>query len=227
VSDQPSYRILIVEDHLVVAEGLEALLAEHTDLHVVGRAASVAATDRLAAAGPVDAAIVDYWLPDGTGVDAVAALRAHWPDAVVVFLSVDDSDELMLAALEAGASGYLVKTASGADVAEAVRRAGEGEILIPARQLATLLNRRRVQARRQTERSRRLDSLTPRERQILGLMAEGMDNREVARRLGVSYATVRSHVRNLLGKLGARSKLEAVVRAVDWGLPDRESHSSN
>jgi len=58
-------------------------------------------------------------------------------------------------------------------------------------------------------------------------MAEGMDNREVARRLGVSYATVRSHVRNLLGKLGARSKLEAVVRAVDWGLPDRESHSSN
>jgi DNA-binding NarL/FixJ family response regulator len=140
---------------------------------------------------------------------------------------VDDSDELMLAALEAGASGYLVKTASGADVAEAVRRAAEGEILIPARELATLLTRRRLQARRQTERSRRLDSLTPRERQILGLMAEGMDNREVARRLGVSYATVRSHVRNLLGKLGARSKLEAVVRAVDWGLPDRESHSSN
>jgi len=227
VSDQAPYRILIVEDHLVVAEGLAALLAEHPDLDVVGRAASVAATDRLAAAGPVDVAIVDYWLPDGTGVDAVAALRAHWPDAVVVFLSVDDSDELMLAALEAGASGYLVKTASGADVAEAVRRAGEGEILIPARQLATLLTRRRVQARRQTERSRRLDSLTPRERQILGLMAEGMDNREVARRLGVSYATVRSHVRNLLGKLGARSKLEAVVRAADWGLPDREPHSSN
>jgi DNA-binding NarL/FixJ family response regulator len=227
VSDQPPYRILIVEDHLVVAEGLAALLGEHPDLHVVGKAASVAATDRLAAAGPVDVAIVDYWLPDGTGVDAVAALRAHWPDAVVVFLSVDDSDELMLAALEAGASGYLVKTASGADVAEAVRRAAEGEILIPARELATLLTRRRLQARRQTERSRRLDSLTPRERQILGLMAEGMDNREVARRLGVSYATVRSHVRNLLGKLGARSKLEAVVRAVDWGLPDRESHSSN
>jgi DNA-binding NarL/FixJ family response regulator len=227
MSDRPSYRVLIVEDHLVVAEGLAALLAEHADLHVVGWAATVAATDRLAAAGPVDVAVVDYWLPDGTGVAAVAALRTYWPDAAVVFLSVDDSDEVMLAALEAGASGYLVKTASGADVAEAVRRTAEGEILIPARQLATLLTRRRVQAQRQSERSRRLDSLTPRERQILGLMAEGMDNREVAGRLGVSYSTVRSHVRNLLGKLGARSKLEAVVRAADWGLPDREPHSPN
>jgi DNA-binding NarL/FixJ family response regulator len=187
----------------------------------------VAATERLAEATPVDVAVADYWLPDGTGVEAVAALRAHRPDAAVVILSADDSDEVMLAALEAGASGYLVKTAGGADVAAAVRRAAEGEILVPARQLAALLTRRRVQAQRQAERSRRLDSLTPRERQILDLMAQGLDNREVAVRLGVSYATVRSHVRHLLTKLGARSKLEAVVRAADWGLPDREQHSSN
>src|SRR5262249_23757758 len=123
MSEQPPYRILIIEDHQVVAEGLAALLAEHPDLEVVGWAATVATTGRLAAAGRVDVAIADYWLPDGTGVDAVAAVRAYWPDAAVVFLSVDDSDEVMLAALEAGASGYLVKTASGADVAAAVRRA--------------------------------------------------------------------------------------------------------
>lgn len=227
MNDLARYRVLIVEDHQVVAEGLALLLGEHPDMHVVGWAATVAATERLAAAEPVDVAIADYWLPDGTGAEAVSALRAHRPDAAVVFLSADDSDEVMLAALEAGASGYLVKTAGGADVAAAVRRAAEGEILLPANQLAALLTRRRVRAQRQAERTRMLDSLTPRERQILGLMAEGMDNREVADRLGVSYATVRSHVRHLLGKLGARSKLEAVVRAADWGLPDGTPHSSN
>ena len=148
-------------------------------------------------------------------MDAVAVLRARWPQATVVFLSVDDSDEVMLAALEAGAAGYLVKSAGGVDVIAAVRRAAEGEIVVPARQLAALLSRRRERA----ERSRRLDSLTPREREILGLMAEGMDNREVAARLSVSYATVRSHVRHLLGKLGARSKLEAVVRGQSRDQP--------
>jgi two-component system nitrate/nitrite response regulator NarL len=214
-----SFRVLIVEDHRVVAEGLAVLLNEHPDLRVFGWAATVAEAGRLAATHHVDVAVVDYWLPDGTGVDASVAVRASRPDAAVVFLSADDGDEIMLAALEAGASGYLVTTAGGADVAEAVRRAAAGEILVPAKQLAALLTRRREQARRQSERVRRLGSLTPRERQVLGLMAEGLDNREIAERLGVSYATVRSHVRHLLGKLGARSKLEAVVRAADWGLP--------
>jgi DNA-binding NarL/FixJ family response regulator len=217
------YQVLIIEDHQVVAEGLTVLLEEHPDLHVVGWAASVAATGRLVVTEPVDVAVVDYWLPDGTGVEAVAALRKHRPDAAAVFLSADDSDEVMLAALEAGGSGYLVKTAGGADIAMAVCRAAEGEILVPAKQLAALLTRRRVQAQRQAERSRKLDSLTPRERQVLSLMTEGMDNREVAMRLGVSYATVRSHVRHLLGKLGARSKLEAVVTAAEWGLPEPDS----
>jgi DNA-binding NarL/FixJ family response regulator len=215
----PPYRVLIIEDHRVVAEGLVVLLDEYPELAVVGSAGTVAEVDRLAAAERVDVAVVDYWLPDGTGVEATEALRAHRPDAAVVFLSADDSDEVMLAALEAGASGYLVKSAGGADIADAVRRAAEGEILVPARQLAALLARRREQAQRQAERSRRLDSLTPRERQILGLMAEGMDNRDIAAQLSVSYTTVRSHVRHLLSKLSARSKLEAVVRATEWGLP--------
>jgi RNA polymerase sigma factor (sigma-70 family) len=214
------YRVLIIEDHQVVAEGLAALLSEHPDLEVLGVAGSVADVQRWAASEPVDVAVADYWLPDGTGVDATAALREYSPEAAVVFLSADDSDESMLAALEAGASGYLVKSAGGADVAAAVRRAAEGEILVPARQLAALLARRREQAQRQAERSRLLESLTPRERQILGLMAEGMDNRDIARQLGVSYTTVRSHVRHLLSKLSAHSKLEAVVKAAEWGLPE-------
>jgi DNA-binding NarL/FixJ family response regulator len=214
-----TYRVLIVEDHQVVAEGLAMLLDDHPELRVVGVAGGVADVERIAAATAVDVAVADYWLPDGTGVDAARVLRAHHPDAAVLFLSADDSDEVMLAALEAGASGYLVKSAGGADVATAVRRAADGDVLVPARQLAALLARRRQQAQRQAERTRLLASLTVRERQVLGLLAEGKDNREVAARLGVSYPTVRSHVRSLLTKLGARSKLEAVVRAADWGLP--------
>jgi two-component system, NarL family, nitrate/nitrite response regulator NarL len=219
----PPYRVLLVEDHRVVAEGLAALLDDDTDLQVVGWVETVADAARLSLPEPVEVVVADYWLSDGTGVEAVGSLRTRWPDAAVLFLSVDDSDEAMLAALEVGAAGYLVKSAGGADVISAVRRAAEGEILVPPHRLAALLTLRRERA----ERSRRLDSLTPREREILSLMAEGMDNRQVAQRLHVSYATVRSHVRHLLGKLGARSKLEAVVRAVDWGLPERGPYSSN
>jgi two-component system nitrate/nitrite response regulator NarL len=211
--------VLVVEDHQVVAEGLVMLLSEQPDLDVVGWAGSVLRAGQAAAAQPVDLAVVDYRLPDGTGVDAVAAMREYRPDLAVVFLSADDSDDAVLRALEAGASGYLVKSAGGADVAAAVRRAADGEILVPARQLSTLLARRREQARWQSERSRRLSSLTPRERQVLGMMAEGKDNRDMAGELAISYTTVRSHVRHLLQKLGARSKLEAVVKAADWGLP--------
>jgi RNA polymerase sigma factor (sigma-70 family) len=219
VTPQAPYRVLVVEDHQVVAEGLTMLLDEHPALRVVGWATSACEAGRLAAAEPVDVAVVDYWLPDGTGAEAVAAMRAFRSDLAVVFLSADDSDDAMLAALEVGASGYLVKSAGGADVADAVRRAAEGEVLVPAQQLAALLARRRERAHRQAEQSRLLDSLTPRERQVLALMAEGMDNREVAARLSISYPTVRSHVRHMLKKLGARSKLEAVVKAADWGLP--------
>jgi DNA-binding NarL/FixJ family response regulator len=212
-------RVLVVEDHQVVAEGLAMLLSDQPDLEVVGCAGTVARAGELAAGRELDLAVVDYRLPDGTGVDAVAKMREHRPDLAVVFLSADDSDDAVLRALEAGAAGYLVKSAGGGDVVAAVRRAAEGEMLVPARQLATLLARRRERARWQNERSRRISSLTPRERQVLGMMAEGKDNRDMSRELSISYTTVRSHVRHLLQKLGARSKLEAVVKAADWGLP--------
>lgn len=140
---ETAINVLIVEDHAVVAEGLVALLAEHPDLRVLGWAPTVADATQLAAESPVDVAVVDFWLPDGTGVDAAAGIRTSRPDAVVVFVSADDSDQAMLAAVEAGASGYLVKTATGKEIVEAVRRAADGEMLIPAPRLAELLARNR------------------------------------------------------------------------------------
>jgi DNA-binding NarL/FixJ family response regulator len=206
-------RVLVVEDHPVVGEGLVALLAEDPRIRVVQRVETVAQAVRAAATEPLEVALIDFRLPDGTGAEAAVGIREHRPDVAVVFLSADDSEQAVIAAVEAGAAGYLVKTAAGSEIVEAVQRAAEGEMLLPAPRLAALLARRRELAQEEDRRARLLGSLTPREREILTLMAEGLDNRRIADRLHVAYPTVRSHVRRVLQKLGARSRLEAVVKA--------------
>jgi two-component system, NarL family, nitrate/nitrite response regulator NarL len=216
--------VLVVEDHPVVAEGLVALLEAHPQLEVLAAAHSVAEADGLARRHHVDVAIVDFRLPDGTGADAAVRIREHRPEAAVVFLSADDSDQAMLAAIEAGASGYLVKSAAGPEIVETVRRAADGEMLIAAPKLAALLARRREVAGQDDDRTRRLEELTPRQHEILQLMTQGMDNREIADRLNIAYPTVRSHVRKVLEKLGARSRLEAVVKAALDREPQDEGH---
>jgi two-component system, NarL family, nitrate/nitrite response regulator NarL len=227
---EATIQVLIVEDHAVVAEGLVALLAEHPDLRVLGWAPTVAEAAQLAAESPVDVAVVDFWLPDGTGVDAAAGIRTSRPDAVVVFVSADDSDQAMMAAVEAGASGYLIKTATGQEIVDAVRRAADGEMLIPAPRLAELLARSRESTRREADRAQQLGSLTTREHEILDLMSQGLTNREIAAQLSIAYPTVRSHVRRVLEKLDARSKLEAVVKAAsvqsDRAAPPDDSPGS-
>lgn len=211
-------RLLLVEDHQVVAEGLRALLEEYQDLQVVGWAASVAEAGALAARNPVDVALVDYRLPDGNGADAVAAIREHHPRAAAVMLSVEQSDEALMAAVAAGASGYLLKSAPSQEVVSALRRAADGDVLIPVEVMAALLGRRSASLREEARRQEVRASLTPREWEILGLLAEGLDNRAIAARLCIEYTTVRSHSHRLLGKLGARSQLEAVAKAADLGL---------
>lgn len=211
-------RVLLVEDHQVVAEGLAALLEEYPDLQIVGWAPSVAATEAAISGTPVDVALVDFRLPDGSGADAAAAIRAHQPDTAIVVLSVDDSDDAMTAAVEAGASGYLLKSAPSNDVVNAIRRAAHGETLIASQRLVELLTRRRAIAGKREEQERIRSTLTPREMEILTLMARGLDNRAIAAELHIEYTTVRSHVHRVLQKLGARSQLEAVIRATELHL---------
>lgn len=211
-------RVLLAEDHRIVAEGLTALLESYPDIEMLGWYPTVAENVAVAREQTPDVAVLDFRLADGTGADAAAGIRAASPATALVFLSADASEESLIAAVEAGACGYLIKSAGADEVAEAVRRAAEGEMLIPADQLAALLVRSRELAQQQRNRGLLRERFTARELEVLELMVDGLDNRALAAQLSVSYATARTHVRNVLQKLDARSKLEAVVKATESGV---------
>lgn len=218
---EPRARILIVDDHPLVAEGLHAVLEGYEDIEVVGVAGSAGVALEVARAARPDVVLMDFRLPDRTGAEAAVELRAELPEVAIVFLSADDSDAAVMAAVEAGATGYLPKAGRSDAIVEAVRRAARGEMLIPAATLARLISVRRSQARADAERARTAAAFTPREREILTLMAEGFDNPTIAERLFIEVTTVRWHVRNVIEKLGAHSKLAAVARAAELGLLQR------
>jgi DNA-binding NarL/FixJ family response regulator len=206
-------RVLIVEDHQIVADGLTALLNDHKDMTVVGNVASVGESAPAAAELSPDVVLLDFRLNDGTGADAVAAIRRVNPSAKHIFLTREDSDVARFAALESGASGFIHKSKAASEVVDAIRKVAGGATLITPSSIASLLNRRR-------ESESQRESLTAREKEVLRLMAEGLPSREIASRLGISYATVRTHIRSLGAKLGVHSKLQAIVKARELALID-------
>ncbi len=208
---QNQIRVLIVEDHQVVADGLSALLNDQPDMTVVGSAASVAESVARAEDLKPDVAVVDFRLTDGTGADAGLGIRQVRPDTKLIFLTREDSDAARFAAIEAGASAFIHKSQAASEVVNAIRTVAAGGTLFTPRTIATLLNKRR-------EMDSQLESLTPREKEVLRLMAEGTSSRNIAARLGISYTTVRTHIRSLGSKLGVHSKLEAIVKARELGL---------
>ncbi|HEY3085730.1 MAG TPA: response regulator transcription factor [Candidatus Dormibacteraeota bacterium] len=204
-------RVLIVEDHQVVAEGLAALINDQKDMTVVGHAGSVADSVARAAELSPDLVLVDFRLTDGTGADAAAGIREIRPEAKLIFLTREDSEAARFAALEAGASAFIHKSRAAQEVVDAIRNVAGGGTLFTPRTIAQLLNRRR-------EVEAQLERLTAREKEVLRLMAEGISSREIASKLGISYTTVRTHIRSLGSKLGVHSKLEAIVKARELAL---------
>jgi DNA-binding NarL/FixJ family response regulator len=211
---RPPVRVLIVDDHRVVADGIRLVLGQHADLEVVGIAGDAAEALQLVPATGPDVVLIDYQLPDATGAELASRLRERQPELRVLFLSMVLNDALLREAVKAGARGYLLKTQPAAELVDAVRRTAAGELLIPAATLAGLIAG-------SEDDSQLLDRLTPREHEILRLLAEGLDNRGIAARLGIGYVTVRSHLRSLSSKLNAHSKLEALARAAALHLLDR------
>lgn len=210
-SDDGPVRVMIVEDHRVVAEGLAALIDSQGDMKVVGSVGTVAGSPERAAELRPDVVLLDFRLPDGTGADAAAMIRDAWPAARMIFLTREDSDAARFAAVQAGASAFLHKSRAAADVVATIRDVARGKMLITPRTIASLLEKRRAI-------DLQLDSLTPREIEVLRMMAEGTSSRSIAAKLGISYTTVRTHIRSLGSKLGIHSKLEAIVRARELGL---------
>jgi two-component system nitrate/nitrite response regulator NarL len=213
-------RVLLVEEHRMVAEGLAMLLSQVPGVRVVANVGTGDDAERVARAMEFDVALVDFKLPDRTGPDTALALRAMRPAANVVMLSADPSEEALLAAVEAGAAGYLLKSETYSELVDAIRRVAAGEFLIPSQRLAALLLHQRERAQQLTEQEKDhhelvslLRELTHRELDVLELIIAGLDNKSIGRRLGIGTGTVRTHVQHLLHKLGAHSKLEAAA----WG----------
>jgi DNA-binding NarL/FixJ family response regulator len=204
-------KVLIVEDHRVVAEGLAALINDQSDMHVVGNVGTVAEIADAAERLDPDVVLLDFRLPDGTGPDAANAVRSIRPAARMIFLTREDTDAARFAAVQSGASAFLHKSKAAAEVVAAIREVARGKMLITPRTIATLLAKRR-------EAEAQLDRLTPREKEVLRLMAEGHPSRAIATELGISYTTVRTHIRGLGTKLAVHSKLEAIVKARELGL---------
>jgi DNA-binding NarL/FixJ family response regulator len=208
-------RVLIVDDHEVFASSLALVLDAEGDITTAGVATTLEQARALAATAEPDVILLDHRMPDGDGVAAIPDLRAVRPAAGIVVLTASSADHVLLSAIEQGASGFLSKTRSLAEVTAAVRAAAAGESVISPELLARLLprfGRGKVQP---------AGELTEREREVLALVAEGLPNAAIAERLVVSVHTVRNHIASLSAKLGAHSKLEALSIAVREGLlPD-------
>ena len=209
--DEEITRVLIVEDHRVVAEGLAALINDQADMKVAGNVGTVAEVVDAATRLNPDVVLLDFRLPDGSGPDAATAIRGIRPAAKMIFLTREDTDAARFAAVQSGASAFLHKSRAAAEVVGAIRDVARGKMLITPRTIATLLAKRRsIEAQ--------LERLTPRETQVLRLMAQGLPSRAIAAELGISYTTVRTHIRGLGSKLAVHSKLEAIVKARELGL---------
>jgi DNA-binding NarL/FixJ family response regulator len=201
--------VVIVDDHPVVRAGLAGILAAEPDLTVVGEAASAQEAVTLARARQPDVVLMDLRMPGGDGVEATIGVLAAAPKARVVVLTTYDSDADILRAVEAGAAGYLLKDAARSDLVAAIRSAARGDTVLAPAVATRLVDRMR--------RPQPADALSPRELQVLRLVAKGLSNAEIGRELSISEATVKTHLLRTFGKLGVSDRTAAVTTALAAG----------
>jgi DNA-binding NarL/FixJ family response regulator/class 3 adenylate cyclase len=215
-TDEGPIRVMLVDDHAVVRRGLKGFLELLRDIEIVGEAEdgeeAVALADRL----QPDVILMDLLMPKMDGITAIGHIKAVHPGIEIVAVTSFIEEQKVTSALEAGASGYLLKDAEAEEVADAIRAAHRGEVhLDPA--VARVLAQR-IRERKQEE---PVEPLTDREREVLGQVATGASNKEIAAALGITERTARTHVSNILGKLGLASRTQAALWAVDHGMAER------
>jgi len=206
-------RVFLLDDHEIVRRGVKELLETEGDLEVVGEAGTAAeALARIPVTRP-DVAVLDVRLPDGDGVQVCREIRSAHPEIQCLMLTSFADDEALFQAIMAGASGYVLKQIKGADVVEAVRSVAAGRSLLDPSVTARVLER----LRKGSEEDELLARLSPQERNILRLIADGLTNRQIAEQVHLAEKTVKNYVSNLLAKLGMERRTQAAVYAARLG----------
>ncbi|CAI8872778.1 DNA-binding response regulator [Pseudomonas marginalis] len=208
-------RLVLADDHEVTRTGFVSLLAGHPQFEVVGQAGDGLQAVELCEQLLPDIVILDIRMPGLNGLGAARLLQQRLPAVKVVMFTMDDSPEYLEAAMNAGAVGYLLKDASRAEVIQALQQVAAGGEALNTAVSARLLRR---MTERQASGAAPGEPLTPRERQVLGLVANGMSNRAIGEHLGITTGTAKAHVERVIGKLGAADRTQAAVRGIALGL---------
>lgn len=215
-------KILVVDDHVIFREGLMSLFRFSTDFEVVGGAGSVHESIEKARQAQPDIVLMDFSLPDGNGLDATRAILSARPDCKIVFLTVNESDDILFAALRAGARGYLLKNVRGSDILSGLRGLEREEMAISRKMMSRVVGELAhipeplpVQGE---SRHDLLSRLSPREMEVLCELEAGVRNDQIAQRLFLSENTVKHHIQNVFEKLGVENRKQAAAIARQLGL---------
>lgn len=216
-------RVLLVDDHALFRSGVKALLARQDDIEVVGEAAEGLEGVKRAKSLAPDVILLDLNMPGITGLEAVKILTEELPRARVIMLTVSEDAEDLMDCLKAGACGYLLKNIDTAFLVDSIRRAAAGEAVMAAQMTAKLVAGVKTLARgdAQPPAAPSRETLSPRERDVLALLAGGVSNKQIARSLHLAESTVKIHVQNILRKLNLSSRVQAAVYAVEQGIAAR------
>jgi DNA-binding NarL/FixJ family response regulator len=215
--NQAPISLVIADDHVLVRQGIRAFLETHTDLSIVGEAEDAGSAASLCALHKPDVALVDLVMPGG-GISATREIRSASPKTQVIVLTSFDDAQQILAAVQAGAISCLLKDVDADSLAETVRKAARGEAVLHPRVAGHLMDALRRGA---TPATQQLKTLSQREREVLGLMADGLSNLQIAGQLGIGEKTVKTHVSNVLAKLEVGDRTQAAVFAWKAGLKQR------
>jgi two-component system nitrate/nitrite response regulator NarL len=216
MTDRAKVRIVVIDDHTLFRRGITALLARVPDFEVVGEAADGFEGIKAVSAGRPDVVLLDLHMPGITGIEAMQAILRESPGTHVVMLTVSEEAEDLMAALRAGALGYLLKNIDSDFLVESIRRAANGDSVMSPEMSGKLL--RELRAGTDTT---PVPELSPREREIVACLTRGASNKEIARELAIAESTVKIHVQHILRKLELSSRVQVAVWAIEHGIAPR------